>query len=108
MRLDSLGELAPWTFLTNHAHVLLCVSRDSGMRLRDIASCVGITERAAHRIVCELVEAGYLTRHRSGRRNSYEIHPEAPLRHPLDEGHSVGELLEVLGASPTPQTAGAA
>ncbi len=86
-----------WTFLTNHAHVLLCVSRDPGARLRDVAEVVGITERAAQRIVAELEEAGYLTRTRDGRRNRYEVHPDLPLRHPLERDHMVGEILDVLG-----------
>jgi hypothetical protein len=88
--------MADWTFLTNHTHVLVCVAREPGVRMRDIAECVGITERAATRIVGELVEAGYLTRHRVGARNFYELHPELPLRHPLEEGHQVGDLLGVL------------
>jgi DNA-binding MarR family transcriptional regulator len=85
-----------WTFLTNHAHALLCVAREPGMRLRDIADCVGITERAAQRIVAELCDEGYLTRHRMGRRNFYEVHPHARLRHRLEDGVEVGDLLAVL------------
>jgi len=88
--------VADWTFLTNHAHVLLCVSRDPAARLRDVADVVGITERAAQRIVAELEEAGYLTRTRDGRRNRYEVHPDVPLRHPLERDHAVGEILDVL------------
>ena len=88
--------MASFDFLTNHAHVLLCVSRDPGMRLREIAGCVGITERATHRIVCELESEGYVTRRRDGRRNSYELHPELPLRHDLDQGVTLGELLKAL------------
>ena len=91
-----------WTFLTNHAHVLLCVARDPGIRLRDVAAAVGITERAAQRIVAELVEAGYLERTRSGRRNRYELHPELPLRHPLEHEHEIGEILTLLAAGPSP------
>ena len=91
-------EVADWTFLTNHAHVLLCVSRDPGMRLRDIAGAVGITERAAQRIIAELVADGYLTRRRDGRRNRYELFPELPLRHPLESHHQIGELLVALGS----------
>jgi len=90
--------MADWTFLTNHAHVLLCLSTDRGMRLRDIAAAVGITERAAQRIVAELVADGYLTRRRDGRRNHYELHPELPLRHPLERNHQIGELLVALGS----------
>ncbi|MCY7288512.1 MAG: winged helix-turn-helix domain-containing protein [Cryobacterium sp.] len=85
--------MAHWTFLTNHAHVLLCVSENSNVRLRDIADMVGITERAAQRIVTELEEAGYLERVREGRRNSYLLNTSMPLRHPLDSDHRIGELL---------------
>lgn len=85
-----------WTFLTNHAHVLLCVARDPGVRLRDVADDVGITERAAQRIVAELVQTGYLEREREGRRNRYRLHPELPLRHPLEHEHAIGEILRVL------------
>jgi len=91
-------ETAPprWDFLTNHAHVLVCVARDPGARLRDIASAVGITERAAHRIVSELVDEGYLVRERRGRRNHYEVKARLPLPHPLAEEREVGELLKLL------------
>ena len=85
-----------WTFLTNHALVLLCVARDPDVRIRTVADCAGITERAAQRIMSELVETGYLTRHRLGRRNFYEVHPELPMRHPLEADHQVGELLRAL------------
>jgi DNA-binding Lrp family transcriptional regulator len=85
-----------WDFLTNHAHVLVCVARDPGIRLRDIAAAVGITERAAHRIVSELVEEGYLVRERQGRRNRYQVKTKLPLPHPLAEEREVGDLLEVL------------
>ncbi len=87
-----------WTFLTNHAHVLICVAEEPDMRGRDIAVRVGITERAAQAIIADLIADGYVTRTREGRRNRYEIHPEAPLRHPLDAGHTVGELLVTLGS----------
>jgi DNA-binding Lrp family transcriptional regulator len=88
--------MADWTFFTNHAHVLLCVARDPGVRLRDVAQSVGITERAAQRIVADLVEAGYLERTREGRRNRYRLNADLPLRHPLEGGHQVGEVLSVL------------
>ncbi|MCA1835383.1 MAG: winged helix-turn-helix domain-containing protein [Actinobacteria bacterium] len=88
--------MSDWTFLTNHAYVLVCVARDPGMRLREIGDCVGITERATSRIVTELEEAGYLTRQRVGRRNVYGVNSDAPLRHSLDGDHTVGELLESL------------
>src|ERR687898_3429764 len=85
-----------WDFLTNHAHVLLSISQDPGIRLRDIAAAVGITERAAHRILSELVEEGYVLRERQGRRNRYQVVLELPLRHPLVQEREVGDLLEVL------------
>jgi DNA-binding MarR family transcriptional regulator len=100
-------ETAPrWDFLTNHAHVLLCISRDSGIRLRDIAAAVGITERSAHKVLSELVEDGYVLRERRGRRNRYKVKPEQLLRHPLVREREVGELLEALlrPESPAPET----
>jgi DNA-binding Lrp family transcriptional regulator len=91
------GPPPTWDFLTNHSRVLLCVSQDSGIRLRDIAAAVGITERTAHRILSELVEDGYVLRERHGRRNRYKVKPDLPLRHPLVREREVGELLDVLG-----------
>ncbi len=88
-----------WTFLTNHGHVLLCISRDPRIRARDIASQVGITERATQSIIADLVAAGYITRSREGRRNRYELHEGLPLRHPIEQAHQVGELLRVLTES---------
>ena len=85
-----------WDFLTNHAHVLVCVARDPGARLREIAETVGITERAAHRIVSELADEGYVIRERRGRRNHYTVETKLPLRHPLMEQREVGELLRLL------------
>ena len=90
-----------WSFLTNHAHVLLCIAHDPASRLRDISDAVGITERAAHRILSELVEEGYVARERVGRRNRYQVKPELPLRHPLVQGREVGDLLAVLVAGAT-------
>jgi DNA-binding Lrp family transcriptional regulator len=87
---------ASWTFLSNHAHALMCIAEDPDVRMRDIADSVGITERAAQRIVADLVEAGYVSRRRIGRRNTYTVHPNAPLRHPLESEHTIGELLDVL------------
>jgi predicted transcriptional regulator len=84
-----------WTFLTNHSHVLLCIAADPGIRGRDIADRVGITERAAQSIVADLVGAGYLTRERVGRRNHYKIHRDLPLRHPIEEGNQVAELIRL-------------
>jgi uncharacterized membrane protein len=92
----SQAAVPRWDFLTNHAHVLVCVAHDSGIRLRDIAAVVGITERAAHRILSELVEEGYVLRERQGRRNRYQVKAKLPLRHPLAEQLEVGDLLGVL------------
>ncbi len=94
--------MADWTFLTNHAHVMVCLRRDPSARLRDVADAVGITERAAQRIVSELEAAGYLTRSRDGRRNNYTLHPELPLRHPLEGDHSLLELLDLLAVGGAP------
>jgi predicted transcriptional regulator len=89
-----------WDFLTNHAHVLICVAHDPNIRLRDIAAAVGITERAAHRILSELVEDGYVLRERQGRRNFYQVVEGLPMRHPLVQERQIGELLEVLVGQP--------
>ncbi len=83
--------------MTNHAHVLVCIAEDPEARGRDIAARVGITERATQAIIADLVADGYVTRTREGRRNRYEVHPDAPLRHPLESDHTVGELLVTLG-----------
>ena len=87
-----------WTFLSNHAQVLLCIAHDPGVRLRDIGDQVGITERAAHRIVSELDAAGYLTRRRDGRRNRYTISRELPLPDRVARNQRIGDLLEILTA----------
>lgn len=80
-----------WTFLTNHARALICIAHDPGARLREIGERVGITERATHRIVTELLEAGYITRTRDGRRNRYTVNT-----HPLAGDQNVGDLLSIL------------
>jgi hypothetical protein len=105
MQQGSEAAITGWDFLTNHAHVLTCVAHDPGIRLREIAAAVGITERAAHRILSELVDEGYVLRERHGRRNRYQVVPELPLRHPLVQGREVGDLLEVLLGSARPATA---
>jgi DNA-binding MarR family transcriptional regulator len=99
---DPVPRTARWDFLTNHAHVLTCVADDPGIRLRDIAAAVGITERAAHRILSELVDEGYVLRERDGRRNRYQVVAERPLRHPLVQERAVGDLLRVLIGSAPP------
>lgn len=88
--------MTEWTFLTNHTHVLVCVSENPELRIRDMAELVGITERATQRIVAELVAAGYLEKSREGRRNRYRVVTSEPLRHPLERSHSVGELLRAV------------
>jgi DNA-binding MarR family transcriptional regulator len=85
-----------WTFVTNHTQVLLCIARDPDVRLRDVADSVGITERAAQRIVSDLVDAGFLDRERVGRRNRYVINREQAMRHPAQFGQEIGPLLELL------------
>jgi DNA-binding IclR family transcriptional regulator len=84
-----------WSFLTNHAQVLVCIANDPEIRLREIGATIGITERAAHRIVVELVTAGYISRERQGRRNRYTIEPNLPLPDPLARGRKVGDLLSL-------------
>src|SRR5579885_88366 len=97
-----MGETtAPaWTFLTNHAQVLVCIARDPGIRLREIGERIGITERAAHRIVVELADAGYITRQRTGRRNHYTINAHFPLPDPIAREQNIGELLAILTGLP--------
>lgn len=87
---------APWTFLTNHAHVLLCLSTDPESRVRDVAAQVGITERAVHRILGELEDAGYVSRAREGRRNRYDVRHDLPLRHPIERHRPVGALVKLI------------
>lgn len=90
---------ASWTFLTNHAHVLLCIAQDPGVRMREVAERVGVTERAVQRIVGELEEAGYLQRERDGRQNHYEVRSNLPFRHPIERDCEVSALIKmVLGA----------
>jgi DNA-binding IclR family transcriptional regulator len=85
-----------WRFLSNHTQVLLLLHRDPNARFRDIAEHVGITERAAQRIVADLVESGYVESERVGRRNRYRINTDIAMRHPAQRGHEIGELLELL------------
>ena len=88
-----------WRFLSNHAQVLICIAADPGTRLRDIAVSVGITERAAHRIVDDLVEGGYMSRERVGRRNRYRVKKNLPLREPLLRDRNVADLLHLFAGS---------
>ena len=89
-----------WTFLTNHAHVLICLVREPNLRLRDVAERVGITERGVHRIVNDLEEAGVLTRNRDGRRNHYQVDTSQHLRHPIEAHCTIRQLLEIVNTTP--------
>lgn len=91
-----------WTFLTNHAHVLLAIARDPTARLRDVADAVGVTERAAQAIVADLEAGGYLQRTRVGRRNTYTVNPQARFRHPAEADRCIGDLLALFGAASAP------
>ncbi|MGB1013951.1 MAG: winged helix-turn-helix transcriptional regulator [Nannocystaceae bacterium] len=85
-----------WTFLSNYAHVLVCIAREPHATLREISYAVGVTERAVHRIISELEAAEVVTHTREGRRNHYVVDTTVPLRHPLEEDKTVGDLLSVL------------
>lgn len=89
-------NLPKWTFLTNHAHVLIAISRNPELRQRDIAYAVGITVGAVQRIIHELEEDGYLQTERVGRRNQYKVIASKPLRHPLEDQHTVRDLIDSL------------
>jgi DNA-binding MarR family transcriptional regulator len=90
------AERPTWTFFTNHAHVLIAISRDPELRQRDIARLVGITEGAVQRILHDLEDAGYLRRERVGRRNRYHVDADRPLRHPLEHGQSFAGILRTV------------
>lgn len=92
----SSPESRTWHFVTSHTQVLLCLQSNPNIRLREIADTVGITERAAQRIVTDLVEAGYVTRTRVGRRNQYALDRTRRMRHPSQLDHEIGELLDLL------------
>lgn len=87
-----------WTFFTNHAHVLLVLSQDADVRIRDLAALVGITERAVQRILHDLVEDGYVQVQKSGRRNHYTVRTDQPLRHPVESHVDVAHLVELVAA----------
>lgn len=89
-----------WRFVTNHTQVLLCIAREPDVRLREVAETVGITERAAQRILADLVHAGYVTRQRVGRRNRYLVNRNQEMRHPAQAGHDIGSLLDLLQQVP--------
>jgi MarR family protein len=93
---------ASWTFLTNHARVLLCIARDPGARLRDIAAKLDITERSAYGIVTDLTQAGYIVKEKDGRRNRYQIQAHLPLPEPSSRERTLGEVLAVLTGDDAP------
>jgi DNA-binding IclR family transcriptional regulator len=88
--------MAEWSFLTNHARVLVCIAHDPGVRLRDIATTLDITERSAYSIVTDLTAAGYVVKHKDGRRNRYQIQAHLPLREAITQQRTIGEVLDVL------------
>lgn len=94
--MSSTDEARSWTFLTNHAQVLLCLADTPDIRLRDVAARVGITERATQRILAELVDAGYVKTERIGRRNRYTVDRQHAMRHSAQFGYEIGALLEAL------------
>ena len=91
--------MTSWSFLTSHARVLLCIARDPGTRLRDIAASVDITERSAHGIVTDLTEAGYVIKQKDGRRNRYQIQAHLPLPEPATQEPAIGEVLALLAGA---------
>jgi DNA-binding MarR family transcriptional regulator len=95
--------MAEWSFLTNHARALVCIAHDPGVRLRDIAATLGVTERSAFGIVTDLAAAGYIIKEKDGRRNRYRIQSHAPLGEANGRRQTIGELLELLVDSGTPQ-----
>ena len=100
--LSQPAEVPSWTFLTNHAHVLLCIVQDPEIRLAEIARRVGIGERATHSIVSDLVEAGYVVRRKQGRNNVYQVDLDRPLRHPLEADHQIDEIFRPLSRPAQP------
>jgi len=93
------APVAPgWTFLSNHAHVLMCLAKQSDPTVREVAARVGVTERAVHKILAELEEGGYVSRQRDGRRNTYVVHGRRALRHPIESHRTLDDLIAaVLG-----------
>ena len=90
------GSMSEWTFLTNHARALVCIAHDPGVRLRDVAATLGVTERSAFAIVTDLTDAGYVVKEKQGRRNRYSIQAHLPLRQAVGREPTIGEMLELL------------
>src|SRR5580700_8003271 len=93
---DRFLRMERWKFLTGHARVLLCIARDPGMRLRDVAASLGITERSAHAIITDLTAAGYVVKQKHGRRNRYQIQAHLPLPEPASQEPAIGDVLALL------------
>jgi predicted ArsR family transcriptional regulator len=100
--MSSSKSSGTWRFLSNHAQVLLCLRRDPDARFRDLAQSIGITDRAVQRIMADLIESGYVESQRVGRRNHYRVNVDVAMRHPAQDGHAIGELLELLELKPQP------
>lgn len=96
MSADTDVKTSNWTFLTNHAHVLLCLAKSSSMRIRDLAIEVGITERAVQRIIAELIDEGYVSRIKEGRRNIYKLQTKKPLKHPVEAHKNIKDLVQLI------------
>ncbi len=95
--------MAKWSFLTNHARVLVCIAHDPGVRLRDIAAALDITERSAYAIVTDLAQDGYIVKEKDGRRNRYQIQGHQPLREPVGQERTIGEVLDLLVEAGVPR-----
>jgi hypothetical protein len=98
-------QVATWSFLTNHGRALLCIAREPDVRVRDIAASLAITERRAHDIVADLVDAGYVKKTKDGRRNRYEVQAHMPLPEPTSRDRAIGDVLKLLGNSRRKSTA---
>jgi DNA-binding IclR family transcriptional regulator len=103
--LSIVQVMAEWSFLTNHARVLICIAHDPGVRLRDIAARLGITERSAYGIVTDLTEGGYVVKEKDGRRNRYQIQTHLPLPEVVTQERTIGEVLDVLVETNTRRSA---
>lgn len=95
--------VANWSFLTSHARVLVCIAHDPGVRLRDIAAALDMTERSAYAIVTDLADAGYIVKEKDGRRNRYQIQGHLPLRETVGRERTIGEVLDLLVEASPPR-----
>lgn len=103
---DKKKTASSWTFLTNHAHVLLCLAKSPATRIRDLATEIGITERAVQHILTELSDSGYIERFRAGRSNTYTIDTSKHLKHPIESERTILDLIKLIhdsSSAPVPQ-----